>query len=180
MRKQGFTIVELLIVIVVIAVLAAISVAAYNGIRQRASNTSTISAVTSYTKLIKLYINGESAYPLTAPSCLQVISGVCSSRSATLDANLQKYGSLPSDQAYSDITYSYATGRSMDGATPPAVLLLLYSLDGTNQDCGVPNVVNQTAANTYVTDTTDPKNTLSSTSSPRAGMTRCYVYVSGP
>lgn len=37
--KSGFTIVELLIVIVVIGTLAAISIVAYNGIQDRARNT---------------------------------------------------------------------------------------------------------------------------------------------
>ena len=36
MRKAGFTIVELLIVIVIIGILAAITIVAYNGIQQRA------------------------------------------------------------------------------------------------------------------------------------------------
>lgn len=40
-NKQGFTIVELLIVIVVIAILAAITIVAYNGIRQRAVESAT-------------------------------------------------------------------------------------------------------------------------------------------
>ena len=35
-RRQGFTIVELLIVIVVIGILVAIAIVAYNGISQRA------------------------------------------------------------------------------------------------------------------------------------------------
>lgn len=39
-RNRGFTIVELLIVIVVIAILAAITVVAYNGIQNRANDTS--------------------------------------------------------------------------------------------------------------------------------------------
>lgn len=176
----GFTIVELLIVIVVIAILAAVTIIAYNGIQNRSKNTATISAVNSYVKLINLYINGEGAYPLTSSTCLQVITGVCSSRSATMDTNLQKYGTLPADQAFTDLTYSYSTGRTIDGATPPAVLLLLYSLDGTNQECGVPNIVNQTGANTYATDTSAPFNTLSTTTTPRANMTRCYVYIPGP
>lgn len=182
MRKttSGFTIVELLIVIVVIAILAAITIVAYNAIQTRSRNTATISAVNSYVKLINLYINGESAYPLTTSTCLQVISGVCSSRSSTMDTNIQKYGALPTDQAFTDITYSYATARTIDGTTPPAVLLLLYSLDGTGQECGVPNIVNQTGANAYAIDTTAPFNTLTSTTTPRANMTRCYVYVPGP
>lgn len=38
-KKRGFTIVELLIVIVVIAILAAISIVAFNGVQDRAKNT---------------------------------------------------------------------------------------------------------------------------------------------
>jgi prepilin-type N-terminal cleavage/methylation domain-containing protein len=38
--KSGFTIVELLIVIVVIGILAAITIVAYNGIQDRANDTS--------------------------------------------------------------------------------------------------------------------------------------------
>lgn len=38
-NKNGFTIVELLIVIVVIGILAAITIVAYNGIQNRAQDT---------------------------------------------------------------------------------------------------------------------------------------------
>ncbi len=64
-RKQsGFTIVELLIVIVVIAVLAAITIVAYNGIRDRATNSSVQSALSQATKKVLSYatINSDQ-YP---------------------------------------------------------------------------------------------------------------------
>jgi len=51
-RSQGFTIVELLIVIVIIGVLAAITVVAYNGIQDRAKNSKRDSDVSLYTKAI--------------------------------------------------------------------------------------------------------------------------------
>jgi len=172
MRKttSGFTIVELLIVIVVIAILAAISIVAYNGIQERTRNTTTINAVSTYTKLIRLYMAGESAYPLTSSACLQVVAGSCSGRNATMDANLQKYGSLPNNTIYSYITYNYQT-QTVDGQGSP--LMLLYLLDGLNQECGVPNVVNQTGSLTYVTDTTAPFNTNPNV----GGRTLCYVHI---
>ncbi len=53
--KQGFTIVELLIVIVVIAVLAAITIVAYNGIQNRAKASSAQSAASQATKKVMSY-----------------------------------------------------------------------------------------------------------------------------
>lgn len=61
--RAGFTIVELLIVIVVIAILAAITIVAYNGIQQRASNAKTEQALTSWLKAIKLYKADKGTYP---------------------------------------------------------------------------------------------------------------------
>lgn len=57
MRKyaRGFTIVELIIVIVVIAILAAITIVAYNGVQQRALNTSRLAEVEAWQKQLLLY-----------------------------------------------------------------------------------------------------------------------------
>lgn len=55
-RKNGFTIVELLIVIVVIGILAAISIVAYNGIQDRANDTIRRDAAKKLEKAYKLYI----------------------------------------------------------------------------------------------------------------------------
>ncbi len=55
MRKGGFTIVELLIVIVVISVLAAITIVAYNGIRQRAQASSLSTTIKQIETKLKLW-----------------------------------------------------------------------------------------------------------------------------
>ena len=54
-RTSGFTIVELLIVIVVIGILAAITIVAFNGIQNRASDTSVQSDLTNVGKKIQAY-----------------------------------------------------------------------------------------------------------------------------
>ena len=67
--KSGFTIVELLIVIVVIAILAAISIVAYNGIQDRAHNSSIYAGIDAYHKAIKLYAIDNGSYPSQIPAC---------------------------------------------------------------------------------------------------------------
>jgi len=69
MNKQGFTIVELLIVIVVIAILASISVAAYNGVQQRANNDKTQQALASWVKALNMYKVDNGKWP-SGYSCL--------------------------------------------------------------------------------------------------------------
>lgn len=69
-RSQGFTIVELLIVIVVIGILAAITIIAFNGVQQRSKNTQTINAIASYVKLLSLYKVDEGTHPQVYDVCL--------------------------------------------------------------------------------------------------------------
>lgn len=167
--QKGFTIVELLIVIVVIAILAAITIVAFNGVQQRANNAATINTVGAYTKLIKLYMTGENAYPLTTSACLQTDSS-CTTRSSALDANLKKYGTLPSGEGRTSIRYYYQI-QTVDGVSSP--LMLIYYLEGINQDCGVSNALNQTASLTYVTDTTMPRNAAANS----GGRTLCFAHI---
>ncbi len=73
--KQGFTIVELLIVIVVIAILASISIVAYNGIQTRAQNTKNTQAVAAWAKSLIFYKSEKGAYPSVVNSCLGARTG---------------------------------------------------------------------------------------------------------
>ena len=81
---SGFTLVELLIVIVIIAILAAITIVAYNGIQQRANNTTTIQGTEAYIKAYALYATDNGNYP-NATGCLGTgyPSNRCLSQSGT-------------------------------------------------------------------------------------------------
>lgn len=63
-NNQGFTIVELLIVVVVIAILAAITIVSYNGITNRANASSAQSAAAGVQKKVELYYADQGRYPI--------------------------------------------------------------------------------------------------------------------
>ncbi len=64
-KSQGFTIVELLIVVVVIAILAAITIVSYNGITNRANASAAESLASGTIKKAEAYNAEESRYPVT-------------------------------------------------------------------------------------------------------------------
>jgi general secretion pathway protein G len=69
-KQVGFTIVELLIVIVIIGILAAITIVAYNGIQNRANDTSIQSDLANFAKKIELVKADTGAYPATLTSAM--------------------------------------------------------------------------------------------------------------
>jgi len=69
-QRDGFTIVELLIVIVVVAILAAITVVAYNGIQARANLASVQSDLTSLARKYELFFVDNGRYPNSVPDLL--------------------------------------------------------------------------------------------------------------
>lgn len=64
---QGFTIIELLVVIVVIAILAAITLVTYVGVQERAYNAKIVTGVKNYLQAIEVYKSEEGVYPMTSP-----------------------------------------------------------------------------------------------------------------
>lgn len=62
-KNQGFTLVELLIVIVIIAILTVVSLVAYNGLQNQAKTSAAKSAADAVAKKAELYNTAKSKYP---------------------------------------------------------------------------------------------------------------------
>lgn len=73
--RNGFTIVELLIVIVVIAILASITVVAFNGVQSKARDNSRNNAVSSIQKALEAYRSEFGIYPPHTASGTNVPAG---------------------------------------------------------------------------------------------------------
>ena len=145
-KQQGFTIVELLIVIVVIAILAAITIVAYNGVQNRAKTTSAQSAANSVIKKAELYNTEKSYYPskisaLTgaAQTDTYLLTGVFTS-DTSLD--LSAAPSTPNTVAYrACIAGSTPLNQAAIGATAATGGIVTY------WDYGVPAKATKTVGN---------------------------------
>ena len=71
-KINGFTIVELLVVIVVIGILATISIVSYSGITSKARETKVINIVKSYQTALQMYATEHGTFPMAGngPICL--------------------------------------------------------------------------------------------------------------
>lgn len=153
MRKHGFTIVELLIVIVVIAILAAITIVTYNGIQQRARDQKMVAAATQVYKAISAYIIDKGEYPTVSPSCVGTgyptdPSGLCYTSVSSLSANtaLAPYLSQIPEPPMEKLTNS---ARGMLINTTVATPVLEYSIIGTSvcPGIGAPQATTSTDSN---------------------------------
>ena len=106
-RRSGFTIVELLIVVVVIAILAAITIVAYNGISNRAKSSAVLSSVEQAGKKLATYAvaNGSS-----------------------LPVDLAAFRTATSLQDAGSTTYQYARNATVT----PTTYCVTYTTSGTS------------------------------------------------
>ena len=140
-RRDGFTIVELLIVIVVIGVLAAITVVAYNGIQQRAQNAQVVAGVNQYYKALLAYKAVNSSYP-TNSSCLgaNYPGDYCfapgeAGVNPTFDSQMAPF--ISAKPTLATKLLPVGGGKSRGGAIYWSDLRLIYYLDGPNQSCSM-------------------------------------------
>lgn len=145
---NGFTIVELLVVIVVIAVLASITTVAYSGISQRSRDSARKNDITIIKKALELYYLDNGFYP---PGSCSVGCKINKSWSSTSDGswpNLESalvpryLSKLPTDPQASSTTnpaitggYNYDYASAGGWCTKPAgqIYILTYRLENEAQ-----------------------------------------------
>lgn len=165
-KHDGFTLVELLIVIVVIAILAAITLVTYNGIQDRAYNTAVIQAAGTAEKIIDITYTAEGSImvdsgipeegwafcigdPSDFPATSDFDAGECHTNakggwaSQELWDTLSEYGDGNlSTRSWYDGEYAHIRGvyytYQLNAATDEYNEYLAYSLAGTDRDCTLP------------------------------------------
>jgi len=93
-KNDGFTIVELLIVIVVIGILAAITIVAYNGVQNRAKTASAQSLAETIEKKAEAWNAVKGSYPTLS----QLTTGDSTVPEAKLDDTTSVQAANPTDE----------------------------------------------------------------------------------
>lgn len=154
---QGFTIVELLIVIIVIAILATISVVSYSGVQNSARSAKMMTALDAYADAVSVYkaatgtfpnpTPGTNGYyclgdysaqpPFAANSCMNLGGGQIYSNSTLNSQFASVIGTLPDT---SDIVVTMSSGKvrgiQYSINADSAGGFLIYYVAGANQKCG--------------------------------------------
>lgn len=111
MKQQGFTIVELLIVVVVIGILAAIVIVAYNGVTNNAKTASAASTASEIAKKLEIYNAQNNSYPSTYAT----LTGASSTEAYYIAPNTYTLKSSAVASGDSDKTFNYSNCTSPAG-----------------------------------------------------------------
>jgi len=145
MRKSinGFTIIELLIVIVVIGILAAITMVTYNGLQERAYAAKAAAIMDGYVKIFEMYRNDNGKYPLQG----EVSDAICLGTAADFPASAPFNDNECAISTYDGSTYRDTVSESLNDllspyvSTMPASQLPVVSSTSNGEDFHIRGVI---------------------------------------
>ena len=140
-NKQGFTIVELLIVVVVIAILASITIAAYSGVLNRAKQAAAQASVSQAAKKIQLYAFENSyAYPADLQAAdvsdsgqatyQYTVNNLASPKTFCVTATVQNFSYYQSDTQQNPAAGA-CSGHGSNGLPPNLAVNPSFEIDTT-------------------------------------------------
>lgn len=131
-RRSGFTLVELTVVIAILAILAVVSFVAYRGIQDRARDTQRITDMTNIAKVLEVYKGSNKAYPNEQSSNWEMSTAYPNDfiKLLTTSGLTKRIPVDPiNDSRHYYRYYLYSAGGNCDASKGPYYILQVVNLD---------------------------------------------------